>query len=206
MAVTRVAAVHERNVTDGGAARATMEQFTAINTFLGTLKTAYAGTYHAFDFSKHADRYLAEVQYRFNRRFDLAAILARLLCASAVTRHPPLSDSSARLNSVAKQSSVLNSPAMADQVIERAIRTQGTRCPPRIGRVKLGRLHFTDLEGAFRRRIFIGECLLSVGSRPPNLIPTSSPLTATAALEPIRRGNRVPPIQWPLPRNHGKQT
>ncbi len=66
-----------------------MPQFTAINTVLGNLKTALAGTYHAIDFAKYAHRYLAEVQYRFNRRFDLAAILARLLRAAAVT--PPQS-------------------------------------------------------------------------------------------------------------------
>jgi len=51
-AVTGVGAVHERTVTGGGAASAKMEKFQAINTFLGNLKTAYAGTYHAFDFSK----------------------------------------------------------------------------------------------------------------------------------------------------------
>jgi hypothetical protein len=39
-----------------------------------------------------------------------------------------------------------------------------------------------------------------------NLMLTASPMTADAALEPIRRENRVPPIQWPVPRNHGKQT
>jgi hypothetical protein len=49
-----------------------------------------AGTYHAFDFAKYAHRYLAEVQYRFNRRFDLAVILARLLRAAAVTPPQPL--------------------------------------------------------------------------------------------------------------------
>jgi ribosomal protein L37AE/L43A len=88
-AVTDAGAVHERTVTGGGAASAKMEQFTAINTFLGNLKTAYSGTYHAFDFSKYAHRYLAEVQYRFNRRFDLSAILTRLLRASAATRPRP---------------------------------------------------------------------------------------------------------------------
>ena len=66
-----------------------MEQFTAINTFLGNLKTAYSGTYHAFDFSRYAHRYLAVVQYRFNRRFDFSAILTRLLRASAATRPQP---------------------------------------------------------------------------------------------------------------------
>jgi hypothetical protein len=39
-----------------------------------------------------------------------------------------------------------------------------------------------------------------------NTMLTSSPMTATAALEPIRRENRVPPIQWPLPRKHGNGT
>jgi hypothetical protein len=34
-------------------------------------------------------RYLAEFQYRFNRRFDLSVILARLLRASSVTSPHP---------------------------------------------------------------------------------------------------------------------
>lgn len=87
--VTAAGATHERTVTGGGAASAKMEKFRAVNTFLGNLKTAYSGTYHAFDFAKYAHRYLAEVQYRFNRRFDLSAILARLLRASSVTSPHP---------------------------------------------------------------------------------------------------------------------
>jgi hypothetical protein len=43
------------------------------------------GTYHAIKFAKYAHRYLAEVQYRFNRRYDLRAILPRLVRAAAVT-------------------------------------------------------------------------------------------------------------------------
>ena len=62
-------------------------EFRNVNTVLGNLKTAISGTYHAFDFAKYADRYLAEVQYRFNRRFDLAVILRRLVRAAATT-HP----------------------------------------------------------------------------------------------------------------------
>jgi len=52
---------------------------------LGNLKNALCGTYHAFDFAKYGHRYLAEAQYRFNRRFNLASILARLLRAAAIT-------------------------------------------------------------------------------------------------------------------------
>jgi hypothetical protein len=44
-----------------------------------------AGTYHAVKFGKYAHRYLAEVQYRFNRRFDLRSILRRLVRATATT-------------------------------------------------------------------------------------------------------------------------
>ena len=53
---------------------------------LGNLKTAMTGTYHAIKFAKYAKyahRYLAEVQYRLNRRYDLRAILPRLARAAA---------------------------------------------------------------------------------------------------------------------------
>ena len=95
-AVTASGATHERIVTGGGAASAKLSKFRAVNTLLGNLKTAFSGTYHAFDFVKYAHRYLAEVQYRFNRRFDLKTIparghscLTRLLRASSVTRPHP---------------------------------------------------------------------------------------------------------------------
>ncbi len=54
----------------------TLPQFAAVNTPLGNLKTGIAGTYHAFDFAKYAHRYLAEFQYRFNRRYDMAQMSA----------------------------------------------------------------------------------------------------------------------------------
>lgn len=88
-AVTAVGASHNRTVTGGGAASVKLQQFKAVNTLLGNLKTAFAGTYHSFNFDKYAHRYLAEVQYRFNRRFDLSVILRRLLRASAVTKPHP---------------------------------------------------------------------------------------------------------------------
>lgn len=76
-------------VTGGGAASVKPAQFRAVNTLLGNLKTAFSGPYHSFDFTKYGHRYLAEFQYRFNRRFDLSVILLRLLRASSVTSlHP----------------------------------------------------------------------------------------------------------------------
>ena len=78
--------VHERHVTGGGAASAKRPEFAAVNTILGNLKTSLSGTYHAFDFAKYAHRYLGQVQYCFNRRFDLRAILARLARAGSTTK------------------------------------------------------------------------------------------------------------------------
>ena len=69
--------------------------FLAVNTILGNLKTALAGTYHAFGFVKYAHRYLAQVQYLFNRRFDLRAILIRLARDACATNPCPLGTSRA---------------------------------------------------------------------------------------------------------------
>ena len=84
-----VGAEHERVVTGGGKASAELPQFKAINTFLGNLKRSLSGTYHAFDFAKYAHRYLAEAQYRFNRRFDLRSIMSRLLRAACLSIPTP---------------------------------------------------------------------------------------------------------------------
>jgi hypothetical protein len=81
--------VHRRIVTGGGSTSAKLPQFTAVNTLLGNRKTAINDTYHAFDFAKHAPRYLGAVQYLFNRRFDLRAILRRLLAAAVSTSPRP---------------------------------------------------------------------------------------------------------------------
>jgi hypothetical protein len=79
--VTLIRADHEPTVTGGGKASVKLPQVWAVNTLLGNLKTAIGGTYHAFKFAKYAHRYLAEHQYRFNRRFKMKAILPRLLRA-----------------------------------------------------------------------------------------------------------------------------
>jgi ribosomal protein L37AE/L43A len=83
--VKLIGAEHQPTVTGSGKAGAKLAQFKAVNTLLSNLKTALTGTYHAFDFAKYAHRYLAEVQYRFNRRFNLASILARLVRAACLT-------------------------------------------------------------------------------------------------------------------------
>lgn len=70
-----------------GKAGCEAEPFKWLNTLLGNLKTALSGTHHAFAFRKYGHRYLAEVLYRFNCRFDLAAMVPRP--AAALMRATP---------------------------------------------------------------------------------------------------------------------
>ena len=88
-AVAGEVASHTVIVVGSGRQAVTRPEFRRVNTVLSNLKTAISGTYHAFKFAKYADRYLAEVQYRFNRRFDLKSILARLVRAAVLTRPRP---------------------------------------------------------------------------------------------------------------------
>jgi len=60
-----------------------------VNTVLSNVKRSLDGTYHWFDFFKYSHRYLAEAAWRFNRRFDLSALLRRLLHAAAACEPRP---------------------------------------------------------------------------------------------------------------------
>ena len=65
-----------------------------VNVVLGNLKRSLDGTCHAFAFFKYAERYLAEAAWRFNRRFNLKALVARLLVTAAAC--PPWPESALR--------------------------------------------------------------------------------------------------------------
>jgi len=97
-----VGAEHERVVTGGGKASVMLPQFKAVNTLLGNLKTAISGTYHAFEYAKYSHRYLAEMQYRFNRRFDMRSILSRLL--TSLIAAPACPERRLRMAEVLRQS------------------------------------------------------------------------------------------------------
>jgi len=47
-----------------------LEAFKWVHTFIADLKAAIHETYHHFYFQKCGARYLAEVQYHVNRRFE----------------------------------------------------------------------------------------------------------------------------------------
>ncbi len=80
---------HAHTVIEAGGGRAATEAEGArwANIVLGNVKRALDGTYHAFRFSKYAERYLGEAAWRFNRRFRLEALVPRALVAAA--RCPP---------------------------------------------------------------------------------------------------------------------
>ena len=78
---------HVSIVTGGGPQSVTKEEFAWVNTMIGNVKNAIHGAYHAIN-PKHLPRYLAEFCYRFNRRFDLLAMMPGFLHAAAHT--PPM--------------------------------------------------------------------------------------------------------------------
>lgn len=93
-AVATAGCLHEPTVVAGRKPK-DLPEFQWVNTVLGNLKTSLSGSYHAFGFSKYATRYLAAFAYRFNRRFDLATLPARLLVAAV--RCGPFPEPSLRL-------------------------------------------------------------------------------------------------------------
>ena len=84
--VTDAGCAHQIIKTGSGAKAARTPAFKWVNTALGNIKAALTGTYRAIR-AKHVPRYLAEFEYRFNRRYDLAAMIPRL-CWAAVHAPP----------------------------------------------------------------------------------------------------------------------
>lgn len=84
-AIAEAGCEHTAIATGGGVPEDA--RFVWVNTVLGNVKNALHGTYHALR-AKYLQRYLSEFCYRFNRRFDMAAMVPRLLYVAV--RTPPL--------------------------------------------------------------------------------------------------------------------
>lgn len=84
--VTEAGCKHSPIVTGGGRQSAQHSCFKWVNTVLGNVKNSLLGTFHAFR-EKHVSCYLAEFEYRFNRRFELPTMIERLLFVAL--RTPP---------------------------------------------------------------------------------------------------------------------
>ena len=74
-------------VVCSGRAAVERREFRWVNAILGNIESALRGTYHAIR-PKYAQRYLAEFECRFNRRFDLPTIIPRLV--HVALRTPPM--------------------------------------------------------------------------------------------------------------------
>jgi transposase-like protein len=85
--VTDAGCNHQVIPTGAGPKAARTPAFKWVNTALGNIKASLTGTYRSVS-SKHVPRYLAEFEYRFNRRYELASMIPRL--ASAGVRTPPM--------------------------------------------------------------------------------------------------------------------
>jgi len=88
-ALARMGFDHAPEVVGTKQKSTSMDCFKWVNTILGNLKTSQSGTFHSFNFVKYAQRYLSEVQYRFNRRFDLRSMVIRLVKACVNTSARP---------------------------------------------------------------------------------------------------------------------
>ena len=86
--VTEAGCAHTPVKTGGGAKAAKNPRFKWVNTVLGNIKAAIVGTYRAVR-AKHAPRYLAEFEYRFNRRYKLEAMIEKLAYVSLRTAPMP---------------------------------------------------------------------------------------------------------------------
>ena len=85
--VSDAGCLHQPILTGSGSVAVEKVAFKWVNTVLGNVKSAITGTYRSIA-SQHVPRYLAEFQYRFNRRYDLAAMIPCLIKDSVST--PPM--------------------------------------------------------------------------------------------------------------------
>jgi transposase-like protein len=79
---------HTAIITGSGKKSSKHPAFTWVNTVLGNLKNSLSGTYHSFR-PMYSERYLAEFQYRFNRRFNLKKMIPRFVYVAARTSPCP---------------------------------------------------------------------------------------------------------------------
>ncbi|WP_089728619.1 IS1595 family transposase [Candidatus Thiosymbion oneisti] len=86
-AVEKAGCRHVGIVSAGGRKGVEHPSFKWVNTLLGNIKNAITGTLHSVSL-KHVPRYLAEFEYRFNRRYRLGDMVERL--TSVALRTPPM--------------------------------------------------------------------------------------------------------------------
>ena len=92
--VSEAGCQHQVLISGGGRAAVEKPEFYWVNTVLGNLKSALRSSYHGFE-SKYSQRYLAEFEYRFNRRYSLPDLIPRLVWVAL--RTPPMPEKTLKL-------------------------------------------------------------------------------------------------------------
>jgi hypothetical protein len=87
-AVAEVGCVHQLVIVKGRHPNE-LTEFRWINRVLSNLNTSFNGTFHALRFDKYSYRQLGAFSYRFNRRFNLAAMTERVLHAACLCTAQP---------------------------------------------------------------------------------------------------------------------
>ncbi len=87
-AVAKAGCAHFPMATGSGRKAAQWPSFNWVDTTLGNIKTARAGTYHHVS-PKHAQRDLASFAWRFNRRYQLDTMTERLVWAALQAKPRP---------------------------------------------------------------------------------------------------------------------
>ena len=64
--------------------------FKWVNTILSNVKTSISGTFHSLKFKKYGFRYLADLQFRLNRRFDLRKMFFGLISKAMASEQKPI--------------------------------------------------------------------------------------------------------------------
>ena len=85
-AVKKTGCTHAPIVTSRIPQAHKLPDFKWVNTMIGNLKNSLNGTFHATG-DRHMQRYLAEFEYRFNRRFRLAELISAF--TRIAVRNPP---------------------------------------------------------------------------------------------------------------------
>ena len=58
-----------------------------LNIIISNIKASIYGTFHSIDFVRYGYRYLADLEYRFNRRFNLKAMFYELISSASQAPH-----------------------------------------------------------------------------------------------------------------------
>ena len=70
---------HEVHVTSRMPREEKNRKFKWVDTVIANIKTSIRGAHHSLNFKRHSRRYLADFQFRFNRRFHLRSVFYDIL-------------------------------------------------------------------------------------------------------------------------------